>query len=143
MSEQYESQDLDMDEEDFSRGVGDGGEISRDGSDTVGGEDGVNVGGRKSGDKGPEKLKRRRIKKFTMSKKKNTDKAGEQRDRGLPSSKRKTVEPQIYDYFHDNFAKSKLKHESIGVRDWEKMASSKEEFLAVNKYDVKLCMQLS
>ena len=126
MSEIGESQDIEIEEEDLSR-LG-GGDSREDDSGDVCGE--VSAGGsrKRSEDKGREKLKRRRIKKFTMSKKKNIDKSGEPKDRLVSGSKRKTVEPQIYDYFHDNFAKSKLKYESIVVRDWDKMISNKEAF---------------
>lgn len=91
--------------------------------------------------KSKEKVKRRRIKKFTMSKKKNlnSDKNFEAKEKTFSSSiKRKTLEPQIYDYFHDNFAKSKLKQEFISGKDWDKMINSKDDFLKINKYDIRL-----
>ena len=91
--------------------------------------------------KSKEKVKRRRIKKFTMSKKKNqnADKNYEAKEKTFSSSaKRKTLEPQIYDYFHDNFAKSKLKQENISQKDWDKMIQSKEDFLKINQLDIRL-----
>ena len=61
-------------------------------------------------EKSRDKLKKKRIKKFTIKKQKNIDRGFiEHKEKNTDSNPRKTVEPQIYDYYLDTFARSKLK----------------------------------